>query len=559
VIASFTFGELLASSPKIHFLLLWNPTVAEAADVQARQFARVAAPEYAFIWVVGATFAFAYLLLIAHTAALPMQDMPNHLARAVVMADLVFHHGVRFGTLFEYQFMPIPYVLPDIAFAALVEIFGPRTAGVLWNTISWISVPAALMFYTRVLDVSSNTRAFVLLLSLYLGTDWFFLMGFVGFRFAIALTLIGLALAQMLRERWSWHTYLWLCVVAAIGYFNHLTTILFLGVAIGVTGACRWVYKRSTLKTEILLLAPLVALLAWHVLVAAGYNDATDHSVNKYQWGFVSGKVRGLYEHWTRYSRRTDLILMALAAMAFVWPLRKRISRRALTQLPVVEMLAVFAVLVAMYWVLPFSYSEATYVEDRPLGLMFPVLIIAILSLPAHRDERRALYSNGPVILISIVLLLNAAAIGKHLLKDEAWLDRYREVVAAIPQRSTVLPINTRPKDGRISPWLHAGSFVTTDRDGLVPILFAANRGDAMKYFRYRDKPFAPKESWYLDSTENVVDWESVACDYQYVLVSKPFEAERIPFAPFVVSQNDSAALLRVDPRGCPASLGKHH
>jgi hypothetical protein len=205
--------------------------------------------------------------------------------------------------------------------------------------------------------------------------------------------------------------------------------------------------------------------------------------------------------------------------------------------------------------VLPFSYSEATYVEDRPLGLMLPVLIIGALSLPAHASESRPLYSTASMTLISLVLVLNLIAIGKHLLKDEAWLERYREVVAAIPIGATVLPINTRPKDGRVSPWLHAGSYVTADRAGIVPSLFAANRGDAMKYFRYRDKPFAPKESWYLDSTENVIDWEAVSCDYQYVLVSKPFESERIPFAPLVVAENESAALLSVNKEGCPSAL----
>jgi hypothetical protein len=156
-----------------------------------------------------------------------------------------------------------------------------------------------------------------------------------------------------------------------------------------------------------------------------------------------------------------------------------------------------------------------------------------------------------------VALLLNIAGVGKHLLKDEAWLDRYREIVATIPIGATVLPINTLEKDGRISPSLHAGSFVTIDRAGVVPILFAANRGDAMKYFRYHDKPYAPKESWYLDSTENVIDWESVACDYEYVLISKPFEAERIPLSSLVITENDSAALLAVNAQACPPSLPK--
>ena len=48
-------------------------------------------------WIALAVLAACYAGFFMQLTSLPFQDFPNHLARAVVMADLIFHHGAQFG------------------------------------------------------------------------------------------------------------------------------------------------------------------------------------------------------------------------------------------------------------------------------------------------------------------------------------------------------------------------------------------------------------------------------------------------------------------------------
>src|SRR5262249_41880965 len=44
-------------------------------------------------WAVALAIGAAYLILFARLTSFPLQDYPNHVARGVVMADLLFQHG----------------------------------------------------------------------------------------------------------------------------------------------------------------------------------------------------------------------------------------------------------------------------------------------------------------------------------------------------------------------------------------------------------------------------------------------------------------------------------
>src|SRR4051812_9158735 len=58
---------------------------------------------------------------------LPLQDLPNHAARGLVMADLLFHHGREFGDRFELHLEPQPYLLGDLLLSVLTQL-GPTFA-----------------------------------------------------------------------------------------------------------------------------------------------------------------------------------------------------------------------------------------------------------------------------------------------------------------------------------------------------------------------------------------------------------------------------------------------
>jgi hypothetical protein len=106
--------------------------------------------------------------------------------------------------------------------------------------------------------------------------------------------------------------------------------------------------------------------------------------------------------------------------------------------------------------------------------------------------------------------------------------------------------VYTPHRQGGILPFLHSGEFAVIDRASETPYLFSGDHGDAMKYFRYRNRPYAPDDEWYhrSDPDAPAVDWNQVASQYQYLVVTKPFDSRRIPVDGRVLAENEVAAVL---------------
>jgi hypothetical protein len=55
------------------------------------------------------------------------------------------------------------------------------------------------------------------------------------------------------------------------------------------------------------------------------------------------------------------------------------------------------------------------------------------------------------------------------------------------------------------------------------------------------------------------VDWNRIACDYDFLLVTRPFDAAHIRVATTTAAANETAALLAVDKQEChPARQQRH-
>jgi hypothetical protein len=497
-------------------------------------------------WTAAAILAVAYVVTLGLLSPLTLQDYPAHLANAVTLNDLIFHGGAHFGGMYRYQFLFVPYLLGDFGFTLVIDVLGPRLGGALWLAVIVLSLPCALLFFMRATGVAAERRPLVFILSLYLATDWFFLMGFLSFRLGLALTIVNLALLSLLRRRWSTRSFAIYSVLVVLGYLVHLTTIVFLGAAVGVSGFLRLWRRTSTLRTEALLMAPILVMCAWHFGVAVGYTLPSDPAENPYIWGTLYDKFLRLNYEFVRFHRHLDLqILIGLAACVLVSAGRVRL--RDLRESAFIEMLVLAVMFVAMYIALPMGYSEAWYVDVRPLALVSICVVLACASLPAGRSWLRV---PGPALAIVPAIALvagNLAYLERHLIRDQAWLGQYRAIVAAVPVGAHVLPIDTHGAEGHVNPFVHANSFIAIDRRGLMPYAFTADTANPEKYLRYVHKPYRPDEKWYVNRSRGDVDWRSVASDYDYVLATKPFDPRRIPLRTTTVAENPSATLLAIN------------
>lgn len=517
-----------------------------------------------FRWCFAAGLLLAYIAVIAQSSAIGLGDTSAHLARAYILADLIFHHGNHFGDQFRYHFLAVPYVLPDLLLAASVDLLGPRITVASWTVLTFLSVPAALLLY---LHVASGTKwkaflkddgtLFLLLCAAYLSTDFFFVVGFFAFRVGLAFVIAILAVMEALRRKWSKSLFVLYCVILATAYLVHLSTLLFVATIVVVSASVRLWFRSSSVDHELLLLAPVVALFLWHFGVAAHYGPPTDLAGSLRTWGTLSGKLLWSTRNFHRYGGRLDHFLLFLYVASLLMLLRTRAWRGACSSPPIVESLALATAFVAMYLVLPFATSDATYVDIRALAPATLFVLLACLRLPRVEPLPTRSWDAPALTVISVIALstLNLVYLGRHFAELSNWSRRVRSLFVDIPRGAHVLPIETLP---HVWPYMDPSAIAVIDRQASIPYLFSAETRAPQIYFHYNHYFYAPPDNWYIRRESSSVDWGKVACTYQDILVTRPFDPRLIRIATEPVVKDSGAELLAIDPRECnkPHGLG---
>jgi hypothetical protein len=536
-------------------------------------------------WTVAAIAWLAYAAYFAQLTSFPFQDYSNHITRAAILADLLFHRGQQYGYAFEFHFALAPYLMHDVLLTAFVAMFGVAGGAAVFTTLVFISLPCAFLFYMRVNAIAPHARLFVVIVSLYLATDWFFLMGFMAFRLALAGIVVSMALLDSLRRHWSRQVFYAYVAVLVCGYLTHLTALVFFAPVLAVSGALRLYWRRSTLSREAVVWSPVLALLLIHFAFIAVTHDSSHPSAYLYYWSTVHDKIRRLNWEFERFDGRPSPLMMYSLIVGVVWAIRAHLHWRAFLRPEVLEPLAVAAAFMVLYVILPSAYADSTFVDVRALCMVALFLLLAALYLPPRAELGRDFETPAVLGIALLLAIVNFAYLVLHLAKNDAWASRYREVVAAVPPAARVLPIYTAASQMDIEPFRHVGSFVTLDRRAVIPYLFSGDRGDLMKYFTFRARPYLPDESWYksreywdsaTEATYEIqgrrytwrflyahadhqwkmeqlvpVDWNRVACEYDFLLPIMPYREDFIEIPTKPVAYNETAALLAVDKRAC--------
>lgn len=548
-------------------------------DTPSRLVNRFGLPAVAVLYAL-------YVAYFLQLTSLPLQDYPNHVARAVVLGDLIFHHGARFGQVFSFHFAAAPYLLTDLLLTGCLQLFGAKIGAGIFTALVLLSLPSALLFYMRANELAARGRLLVALVGLYLTTETFFLLGFFAFRLAVALVIVCLGLADLLRRAWSPALYMVYASVLLLGYLLHLTALVFFAATLIVSGLTRLWFHSTTWRREIHLLAPVAVLLALHFGTLAVSSHATSAHKYGYDWGDPAQKLHDFSSWFARLGGPYAYIMLLALAACMIWPVRRELASGGLKRPAVLEQLLLAATFLGIFLVLPSEYSDAAHVDVRAIPLIVVFLLFACLHMSGEPGGRP--FESLPVLGLALALaLVNLGYLAQHLGRSNVWIARYRQIVASIPVGARVLPVDTQP-----GVWgaTHAGSFVLLDRTALTPYLFSADRGDPMSYFRYRHRPYTPSESWYRvqkqwsAATENSyevqgrrytwrftysnkskewqmadlapVNWNLVACDYDYLLVMAPFNANLIGVSTRPVASNETAVLLAVDQQPCRPGSG---
>jgi hypothetical protein len=495
-----------------------------------------------------------YVITLYRYSALLFQDYPNHLARSVVLSDLWFHHGARFGRIFEFRGIAYPYIAADLLLAPLVACLGAPGATFVWTALALLALPCAVLFYLHATEAPEGSRAIIFLIALYLSADAFFFLGFINFHLSIALTIAALGMGQILRRRLSPMLFLIYCLMVAFGYLMHLAFLVFAAVALGTSGLFRLWRRATTVGREFLLLLPLALAAIWYVIVPRLYPFTREVTPTHLVRAGLHTKLRQLDWPFVHFNESADLLFAAAFALLLLWAARHKVHRSTVLRVTTWEPVLLVLVFCGLYLLLPSAIGDPTHIDVRAIPLLPVFAAIWCASLPGDATRQEGM--DSPIALAGAVLVLagHLVYVCLHLAPERAWLRQYRAVVAAIPSAALVLPIYTgvHTQEGR--PNLDAAAFVLMDRDALEPYLFSGDQGQPMKYFRYRQHPYAPDRIWYTLAPPGYVDWASVACIYDFLLVMKPYAPARIGLRARIVAEDSSAALLAPQRTACRAS-----
>jgi hypothetical protein len=401
----------------------------------------------ALAWPLAVVLAAVYVIVLSQYSALLFQDYANHLARAVVLADLWFHHGSHFGEAFQFQFMAYPYIAADLLLAPAVELLGPQGATFLWTALAVLSLPCAMLFYLRATDASRNAPVFIFLLALYLSTDSFFFLGFINFRFAVALTVaalaLALALAQILRRRYSPMLFMTYCLRIALGFLMHLAYVVFAAAAIGASGLFRLRRRATSLGRELCLLLPIGLAALWYVLSPSIYPAAREVIPAHFLWGGLHAKIRQLDWDVIRFNEPVDVVFAAAFLLLLFWATRYQLRRPGVLQYATLELPLLAVVFVGLYLAMPSRFGDASYLDVRALTFLPVLAALWCASLPAGPSAASGMGSRVVLGGATLLLAANLYYLGGQLNIQRAWLTQYRALLTAVPSGARVLPLYT--------------------------------------------------------------------------------------------------------------------
>jgi hypothetical protein len=393
----------------------------------------------------------------------PLQDLPNHLATAHIIAhpelypQYVFNGFLRSNSLLTLW----------------LHWFGAH--GLLAAARSFTAVVLALHAVALPLFVLrfAGRRALgtAMLFAWPLVHDFFVAMGMLNFAFAFALSLIVLVILDRQREKPSWRRGVLIALLSVVLWYAHPFPLVVLLGLVGLHAITRrtWNERARSFASLLTPLAPvgLLSMLAaeQHFVKAerpAGMAAATFAYLPPWEtvahvWLDASGALT-----WLGCSTVFPAILLAV----FAWR-QRRLAR------PLLSPLAMVALIVG-YLALPSMLSNWCYFNSRLVPFLWAG---ALVRLPERAPRWLAAALAVCAVWFSITLGV-----------DYLRLDQDRAAFTAgtdtVPARASLLPLLYKHErtHGFTAGLTHAWAYYVLAKDTTAPLVFAVERSYPITY-----------------------------------------------------------------------------
>lgn len=478
------------------------------------------------------------LLLAVWAWPAPLQDLPNHLARAVAIADLVFDGGAHFGNVYAFHWAFAPYVLADVAAAAGVHVLGSETTARLLVALAAVAVPVAVSACARALGASRAAAAVAGLAAAVFALDYTLAAGYLAFKYSAAASLLAVGALARAIDAPTTRRIAALAAAVVVTYLLHLSGFVMFVAAATALACAAWIERRRIPRGAVAGLAMAGTLGVLHLLLSAG-GDAGP----AYHFGTLGEKLHGGLQSLSMGGGRTERVI-DLAALALVGAGAVPAARMALRgDVAARRTLWLCASALCAYLLLPQSQPGFTY--DTDLRALPQLLGFAAVAL-ALAVQSKAL---GRGVVLAALAVLGAGQIGllaPPLRADALRVAAVRDAQRALPAGARVLPVVSVDLAARLNPLLHAAEYATVDRAAFVPYVFAGHAGGHLGHFQLRAgaEPVVDHR-WYGD-VGLVPDAAQLMRRYDHVTATQPWDERRLALCLEPLGATAAAASYRI-------------
>jgi hypothetical protein len=398
----------------------------------------------------------------------PLQDLPNHLATATVLAHPERYTELAFNGWFK----------TNSALFAWLAVVG-HAVGLRWAARGFVLLVLALgaLAAPRFVLAFGGRRRMVVASFLAWPTvhDWFVSMGMLDFALAVPLAMWMLVLLDAQRRSASVARGVGIALLGVVTWYAHVFPVAVVALLAGVHVAGRRAWSERFAQGRALLvpLVPAVTLAGLSVAAHAGEpRGAMAGGVTLDRWPAPWELVYNVWAEWfhgfTWLEGATIVPCVALGVVAV---------RRWRDPVPFFGPAALL-LLAGLYAASPYIVTDWFHVGSRFL----PFLWMAAIARVPERLPRPALAG-----LAACALSYTIGMGVDYVRLDREW-SRVRAGESAVPRGANLLPLMFRSKavSDNTSSLKHAWGFYVVDDLTSAPLLFAHSRSFPVMY---RDPP----------------------------------------------------------------------
>ncbi len=447
----------------------------------------------------------------------PLHDYPNHLARAHILHQ--YGDVESYRSLYERDWRLFPNLAIDLIVPALLHLVSIETASKIF--LSLIIVLFNVGAHALGVAVKGRPHESALAASFFT-FNFSFSYGFVNYMFGLGVFFVSLAVWLRMRAAWTVSRLLLVSLLALTSYFSHLSSFVFLAVAVVCLTVLDLPGNRNSRSQRLLGLLPLAPAIVAYLFYTAGI----EHRGPMEWWSpIMVKKLAGLSYPFVSHNLVIDLALSGCFVILVLTAFLTRVGRFASK-----ELFLVGSLFVLLYLVFPMSAAQSYYVDRR---FIVPAAVMVLLAL--HIDSSKVI---GRYLMIGLLVL----SVARVSTVWKSWTDADQEIGAQVhaldvlPDGVTLYPMLMYDTSAESWMWdmhfYYSAHYATIYRHAFVPTIYAWNavnpvrlrRSPQIDYAHVERGPRLDGVNWDNDYTRieqgtplGRVKWDAIRSKYDYL------------------------------------------